>query len=420
MNRRNYINKKEKINNSSSTNLTIWTSIYVITLVTILILNSLYVFVWNKNNFSHITEVNIYETNIAAANTKLGDGILKSTSFTITAIGDIMCHDTQFKDAYNVNTKTYDFNYVFEDIKHHTSDSDLTIGNLETTFGGEEKGYRNYPTFNTPDALASAIANIGIDVLSTASNHSLDTGYDGLVRTTNLLNDLGIKYVGTAKSQKERDSILFVDVKGVNIAILSYTYGTNGISIPKGKEYSVNLIDKDLILKDIATAKNGNADMIITCMHWGNEYQTYASKTQKELTDMLFENGVNVIIGNHPHVVQPMEKRTVTTVDGVTQDAFVIYALGNFISDQIAPNTRNSIILDLDITKTALGKIEIDNVSYTPIYMYKTNTSSKQRMKVLDINKEIEDYNNKKNNISYSTFNLITKELNHIKKILGS
>ena len=411
--------KKDNIDNTTKV-LNIWTLLYTLTIFIILTINWLFVFVWNTTDVSHITEVDIYNTGKFSSDFKLSDTILKTTTFTLTAIGDIMCHDTQYKDAYNSSTLQYDFNYVFDDIKHHIKDSDLTIGNLETTFGGAEKGYRNYPTFNTPDALANAISNLGVDVLSTASNHSLDTGYDGLVRTSNLLNNLGIKYVGTADSQEKRDSLLYVNVKGINIAILSYTYGTNGIPIPKGKEYSVNLIDKDLILKDIKKAKQNNVDMIIACMHWGTEYSISANNEQKDLTNMLFENGVNVILGNHPHVVQPMEKRTVTTKDGKIQDGFVIYALGNFISDQIAPNTRNSIILDLNITKTATGEIKIDNINYTPIYMYKTNTSSKQRMKLLDIQKNISNFENKiPNSINNSTYNILSKELAHIKSILG-
>ena len=412
-----------RISNKNKTNKTKKLNIYIIIsipLILIIIIFLILLFLYNINNsYPHSSQVDIYNIKSTKYDVNINKRSLKPISFSITAIGDIMCHDTQYKDAYNNNTGVYDFNYVFNDIKHYTSRSDLTIGNLETTFGGKDKGYRNYPTFNTPDSLANAISNIGVDVLSTASNHSLDTGYDGLVRTSNLLNDLGIKHVGTAKNKEERDNILFVNVKGVNIAIISYTYGTNGIPVPKGKEYSVNLIDEDLILKDINTAKTKSADMIIACMHWGNEYQLYASDSQKELADLLFENGVNIIIGNHSHVIQPMEKKTITTKDGITQDCFVIYALGNFISDQNSPNTRNSIILDLNLTKLHNGKITINNVDYTPIYMYKSKSSSKQKIKLLNIEEEIKKYNNKENNIDYLTFNLITNELNHINKILG-
>lgn len=344
----------------------------------------------------------------------------EDTTFTMTAIGDVLCHNTQYWDAYNKDTDTYDFSYVFEDIKHYFEATDLSIGNLETSFAGKERGYSNYPTFNSPDSLAYALKEMGLDMITTAGNHCLDMGFSGLSKTIDVLDGAGLKHLGTYKTQEERDQIFITDVKGVKIAFINYTYGTNGIPVPSDKEFCVNLIDKDLIKKDIESAKSQDVDMIVACMHWGTEYRTTANAEQEELADFLFENGIDVILGNHPHVLEPMEKRTVTLEDGTTKDGFVIYACGNFICDQNAENTRNSIILNLTITKHSDGKITIDKANYIPIYMYKGASSKLKRMKVLDIEQSIRDYENGMDtSIGQSTYQDLKVQLEKIKNIVG-
>lgn len=343
----------------------------------------------------------------------------EDTTFTITAIGDVMCHNTQYWDAYNKETDTYDFSYVFEDIKHYIETADISIGSLETSFAGKDRGYSNYPTFNSPDALAYDLKEMGLDILSTAGNHCLDKGFSGLSRTIDVLDDAGIKHLGTYKTQEDQNQILIQEVNGVKIGFINYTYGTNGISVPSGKDFCVNLIDKDLIKKHIKLAKEQNVDMIVACMHWGTEYRTTANPEQEELADFLFQNGVDVILGNHPHVLEQMEKRTITLEDDTTKDGFVIYASGNFICDQNAENTRNSIILNLTITKHSDGKITIDKAEYVPIYMYKGASSKLKRMKLLDIEKSIADYENgSSKSISQTTYNDLKKQLEKIKKIV--
>ena len=282
-------------------------------------------------------------------------------------------------------------------------------------------GYSNYPQFNSPEELAYGLADMGIDVLSTAGNHCLDKGFSGLSNTLNVLDSAKISHTGTARTKEERDTILFEDINGVKVAFISYTYGTNGIPIPDGKDFCVNLIDRDLIKKDIESAKSQNADVIIACMHWGIEYQTTQNAEQEELANFLFQNGVDIILGNHPHVLQPMEKKTITLEDGTVKDCFVIYAFGNFICDQNAENTRNSIILNMDITKNPDGKISIDNIDYVPTYMYKNPNLSIRKMKVLDIEKTISNYENGTDtSIGQSTYNLLQNELKKINETLKS
>lgn len=340
-------------------------------------------------------------------------------NFTMTAIGDTLCHNTQYWDAYNSSTKQYDFSYVYDNIKDYTSSADITIGSLETTFAGEDRGYSNYPVFNSPDSLATGLKDIGVDVISLAGNHALDYGYSGICRTIDVLDNVGISHLGTYKSAEDQNKILIKDVKGVKIAFINYTYGTNGIPVPSDKPYCLNLIDKDLISKQIKQAKEQNVDMIVACMHWGTEYKTSANDEQKELADFLFKSGVDIILGNHPHVLEPMEKKTITLDDGSTKDVFVVYALGNFTADQRAEITRDSAILNLDITKDSDGKILINKVSYVPIYMYKNSATKVHKFKILDIEKSIANYDSGDTSIGSSVYSNLKVQLQKIRDILG-
>ena len=339
-------------------------------------------------------------------------------TITLSAIGDIMCHGPNYKAAYNASTNTYDFSPFFTDISAYTSKADITIGNLETTFAGEARGYSGYPTFNSPAELGKAIKDIGVDVLCTANNHCMDKGYSGITNTLDTLDSLGFDHIGTSRSIEEQNKILVKNVNGINIAFLAFTYGTNGISIPAGKEYSVNLIDKDLIRKQIASAKELNVDMICVNMHWGIEYATTPNSEQKELADFLFENGVDVILGSHAHVLQPMEKRTITLEDGSVKDGFVIYSLGNFVSNQTDINTQDTIILNLQITKSGeTGKISIDDISYIPVYCYNKGSGTKDRYKLIDLKTTISQYENGNSSISASLYNTFKSALKRIDKI---
>ena len=341
-------------------------------------------------------------------------------NINMSVIGDIMCHNSQYVDAFNSSGNTYDFSYVFENIKKYIEPADIAIGNLETTFAGSEVGYSNYPRFNTPEQLATNLKDLGIDVLSTANNHSLDTNYSGLVSTLDYLDKAGISHMGTYASEEAQNTILVKDVNGIKIAFLAFTYGTNGIPVPKGKDYCVNLIDEDFILEQLNLAKEQNPDLICVNMHWGTEYQNKQNSEQEDLANLLFNNGVDIILGSHPHVLQPMEKRTVTLEDGSTKDCFVIYSLGNFISGQNADNTRNSAILNISITKDSeTEETYLNSVSYVPIYMYRASSGTK-KFKVLDIEQSISDYESGSNDdLGQSTISTLRTELKKIRNTLG-
>lgn len=343
----------------------------------------------------------------------------KDTTISLCVVGDIMCHNTQYNDAYDSNTQTYDFSHVFTNIADQLQSADLTIGNLETTFAGSERGYSSYPTFNTPDALAVNLRALGFDVLSTANNHSLDKGFSGLSRTLDVLDENGISHMGTYATEEASNEILIKDVNGVKIAMLSYTYGTNGIPVPSGKDFCINLIDKDKIKSDLDKAKSMGVDLISVSMHWGNEYRLKPTSEQEDLANFLFENGVDLIFGSHPHVLEPMEKRTITLEDGTTKDVFLIYSLGNFVSGQTKEYTNLSVILDLDITKHAEGDITIDKVEYTPIYVDMRSSSASERFKILNIKNSIKAYENGDTSISKTLYSKLVSSLEKIDKIMA-
>ena len=373
-----------------------------------------------ENDFASYTgQTNDTESNLSTGNNENVEPVKEDINIKMTVIGDIMCHNSQYKDAYNGST--YDFSYVFEDIKNYISSADIAVGNLETTFAGKERGYSNYPRFNSPEQLAYNLKDMGIDVLCTANNHSMDTNYSGVVSTLDFLDDAGISHMGTSRTAEEQNQILVKDVNGIKIAFLAFTYGTNGIPVPSANSYCVNLIDKDLILEQLELAKSQEPDLICVNMHWGLEYQNVQNSEQEDWADFLFENGVDVILGSHPHVLQPMEKRTVTLEDGTTKDCFVIYSLGNFISGQTKKNTRTSIILNINFTKDGeTGKTTIGDVSYVPIYMYKSSSGSTKRYKLLDITSSIAEYENGSDtSIGQSTYSTLKSELTRVNEMMA-
>ena len=346
----------------------------------------------------------------------------EDTVINLVATGDIMCHTTNFNAAYDPSTKTYDFTPVFKNVAKYITKADIAIGNLETTFAGADRGYTGYPTFNSPEALGQAIKNIGIDVLSTANNHSLDKRYAGVESTLNTLDELGIAHTGTARSQEEQDTILVKDVNGVKIAFISFTYGTNGIPVEAGREYCVNLYeDEQLLLRQLALAKEQNPDIICASMHWGDEYSQKQNEDQQDLANYLFKHGVDIIIGNHAHVVEPMEKKTITMDDGTQKEVFVVYALGNFVSGQTIEHTKSTAILDMQLRKNgSTGKMSIDSVNYIPVYCYDKGGARQDRYELIDIRSAMAEYESgNKENIDDSLYNTIKKELANIEKVLG-
>ena len=374
-------------------------------------------FVFLGNNSNVENNDNSVSSNGSSSNNQPVEEPKKDISFTITALGDVLCHNTQYWDAEDKANGTYDFSYVFENVKQYTSAGDVTIANIETSFANAP--YSNYPTFNSPPQLATALKDIGIDIITTAGNHCLDKGYKGLTETIDVLDKNGLEHLGTYKSAEEQKKLFVKDINGAKVAFINYTYGTNGIPVPTGKEYCVNIIDKDKIKKEIEKAKEEKVDVIIACMHWGEEYHTSPVKSQEDLADFLFQNGVDIIIGNHPHVIEPFETREVKMPDGTTKQCFVAYALGNFTADQNYANTRDSIIINLKVTKKADGTVSIDKSDYIPLYIYKNTAKSSKKFVLIDLRKAIAAYEDGSDkSIGSNAYTLFKKELSQIEKIV--
>ncbi|MFN3840522.1 MAG: CapA family protein [Cyclobacteriaceae bacterium] len=290
-----------------------------------------------------------------------------TTRLSLLFLGDIMQHDSQIQSAHNALTGSYNYEPCFRFVKKYFMDADLTIGNLELTLGG--KPYKGYPQFSAPDALAAALKSAGVNVLVTANNHSVDRRKKGLERTIRVLDSLEILHTGTFRDTVERlnDYPLLISKNGITLALLNYTYGTNGI--PVTKPNVVNLIDTAVIRKDLYQARQRNPDLTIVFMHWGNEYQNQPSKEQKKLAEFCLLHGANLVIGAHPHVLQPMEWRK-------DQQQVVIYSLGNFISGQRDRYRDGAASVKVELSKVyysdSVSVTSITDVGYVLNWVYKT------------------------------------------------
>jgi poly-gamma-glutamate synthesis protein (capsule biosynthesis protein) len=211
--------------------------------------------------------------------------------------------------------------------------------------------YSGYPQFGTPDSILDALKGNGFSILTTSNNHCLDKGKETLKRTILEINKRGMQSTGTFISLEDKINKRFITLEknGIKIAFLSYTYSTNGIPIPKG--VIVNLINREEIANDIQFAKNSKVDSIIVYYHFGKEYERFPDKSQRDLVEFTFNEGVDVILGGHPHVLQPYELKTIKDKYGTTKKRLVIFSLGNFISCQSWRYSNGGIIFYYSITK---------------------------------------------------------------------
>lgn len=361
------------------------------------ILLALFVWEWLPHKITSEIPMNPLPMNIPTSNTKIEpalDPINKdTTNIRLTLLGDIMCHPTQYEVVET--SDGYDFSPAFEDIMEYTSRADLTLANLETTLAGRKMMYSGYPSFNTPEQLALALKeNLGIDVLSTANNHSLDRLYAGLSNTIDFLDEAGLKHTGTYKTVEDSKEILIVDVKGMKIAFLSYTYGTNGIILPLDKRFAVNYIDRDKISEDADRARDLGAHLIIASIHWGEEYSHKPSDQQTSLARWVFEKTeVDIISGNHVHAVQPIELINVISDDGTEKVGLVVYAQGNFFSNQKTKFANRSIMVDIELQFSLIDDdVKIEQVYYIPLWVDETLGTGSKTYRVVNVEKALIDF----------------------------
>ncbi|MCJ7447473.1 MAG: CapA family protein [Bacteroidales bacterium] len=292
------------------------------------------------------------------------DTVSSPAKISLLFIGDIMGHDEQILSAENRDTRTYSYDDVFRYIKPVISEADIAIANFEVTLAGPP--YKGYPLFSSPASLAAACKNAGIDYLVTANNHAADRGKTGIAGTINRLDSIGMPHTGTFPDQAARDSLypLMIKQSGVSLAILNYTYGTNGLKVPG--PVIVNMLDKNLIINDIEKARHKNPDLIILLLHWGTEYDTIPSKIQTDLAEYFFSQGVDLIIGSHPHVLQKMvwHKR-----DSADKDRILVYSLGNFITNQRKPKTDGGSMVRIELTRNG-NSLDVSDAGYYLTWVY--------------------------------------------------
>lgn len=294
----------------------------------------------------------------------------KAKSLSILFAGDIMGHDSQIWSAHDLKTNTYNYDDVFSYIKPLIAQADLAIGNLELTLAGPP--YKGYPQFSSPSALAAACKNAGFDCLVTANNHSADRGKTGITGTIFRLDSLGIPHTGTFTDQASKEKLqpLYLNKNGFSVALLNYTYGTNGIKVPPPA--IVNILDQAVVTADIENAKKAKPDLIVLFLHWGTEYDSIPSAAQTSLAELFLSQGADLIIGSHPHVLQKMV--WYNNGSAISNKA-VIYSLGNFISNQRKPRTDGGAMVRFDFEKTD-GELKIRSAGfyltwvYTPILKY--------------------------------------------------
>ncbi len=304
----------------------------------------------------------------------------------LIAVGDILMHLALTRSGYNPQKKTYNFDHFFQEVKPIIAQGDWAIANLETPVAGPEFGYSEFPLFNAPAQIVDAAKKTGFNILTTANNHALDKGEKGVINTIKNVRSRQVALVGTATSAKEAEKILIVNKNNISMAILAYTYGTNGIPIPQGKNYLISLIDENKIIKDIAKARKQGADIVTICLHFGDEYQRQPNAKQKQLVQRLIAAGADIILGNHPHVVQPYQIFKVRGKDGKLRTRVAIYSLGNFIAYQLGNYKDIGVIFSVKIRKRFPEKtVEITQVEAIPTYTQNYRLNNRLNFRVLPI-----------------------------------
>lgn len=285
----------------------------------------------------------------------------ETNELSMVMVGDCLIHRFVYTDASN-GDGTYSFDKMFTEVEPLIKGYDLAFYNQESNIGGKSLGLSAYPRFNSPEEIGDSMVNLGFNLVSLANNHTMDKGEQGVINSVNYWKTKpGVYYAGQALSLEDRENnIKVLEKNGIKYAFFAYTTVTNGLLPPAGKEYLTNIYSKEKVQNDINKIK-GKVDLIIVSMHWGEEYTTNPSSNQKQVARELSQMGVNLVIGNHAHSLQPVE---------MIDDTLVFYALGNFIAAQDTPDKQTGAIVTLNIKKENDGKITFSDVKADLIYTY--------------------------------------------------
>ena len=346
------------------------------------------------------------EKNIANSNNTIRDSIIR-----ISAVGDILCENSILEDAYDTDTQSYDFTSMFKNMSTFFADSDITVGTMETNF--TENKYSGYGKRNSPISFAEAIKNIGVDLVSVSTNHSLDYGIEGLQETKRALEGIGYDVVGDNLGESR---VKIKTIKNTKIAFLSYTYGfENQSSKTKDELDSANMYNSEIAQKDLEYAKE-NADYSIIIMHWGDVYSTKPNKEQQNIAKFLVENGADMILGNHASAVQKME--IMQNSEG--KNVLVAYSLGNYISGETMDISKIELVLNIELRKSGeTGEVVLSKVDYTPIYVLDKGTKAEDRYELIDMKGTAKAYaEGNKKIVSKSTYNKLVEGLKKLEGII--
>lgn len=250
-------------------------------------------------------------------------------SVTLTMVGDILLH-TRIHEHSVQEDGTYNYDAIFANLQEEITAADLALVNQEVIIGGKDLGISGYPAFNAPREVGDALVGAGFDVVLHATNHALDKGKKGLLNTIAFWEESypDIDVLGIHDSADDQEELYIVEIEGIRIAILNYTYGTNGISMPKDMPYAVDMLSEETVIEDLKLAKE-QADFVIVCPHWGTEYRLTPDKNQKKWTEIFLEHGVDLVLGTHPHVIEPVEW---LTNEETGEQMLVYYSIGNFVN----------------------------------------------------------------------------------------
>lgn len=346
------------------------------------------------------------EKNIANSNNTVRDSIIR-----ISAVGDILCENSILEDAYDKGTQNYDFTSMFKNMSTFFADSDITVGTMETNY--TDNKYSGYGQRNSPISFAEALKNIGIDLVSISTNHSLDYGIEGLQETKRALEGIGYDVVGDNLGESR---VKIKTIKNTKIAFLSYTYGfENQNSKTKEELDSANIYNSEIAKKDLEYAKE-NADYSIIIMHWGDAYSTKPNKEQQNIAKFLVENGADMILGNHASAVQKME--VMQSPEG--KNVLVAYSLGNYISGETMDISKIDLVLNIELRKSGeTGEVVLSKVDYTPIYVLDRGTKAENRYELIDMKGTAKAYaEGNKKIVNKETYNKLVEGLKKLEGII--
>lgn len=329
----------------------------------------------------------------------------------MSAVGDILCGESMIQDAYNEPTKTYDFSHMFQGVSGFIKRADIVMGTMETNFTSGK-----YTNENAPKELAKAVKEAGINIVTISHNHSLDYGVKGLKDTKEHLESLGYGVVGDKLN--EEPAVLIRDVKKTKIAFLTYTYGVNKQSQKSKEELnSISIYSEEQVKEDITYAKEQGAEYICVMIHWGEAISDKVTKEQKKMANFLVDNGVNMILGAHPSVVQPMEIRK--NKDG--KNVFIAYSIGTYISALSDDDAKVELMLNIELRKSGVdGEIYLNKVDYTPIYVLDHGQEAKRRYELVDMKSVANDYTGANSSgIDRQIYDKMIKGLDKLNKILA-